>query len=285
MTTFNFINPSQLGSQFQDISTSLTGKLASINTSMTSSENMAGSIISKQIFTVDQTAAYQTQTQADAMIQYADIEEFRNSKDVNNISLQDKTDVIANIRIIQQVINDNSPVKDMIPRYTRMFIESMSTSKNEYYQLIKTFDSFKTFFFGSQPQIARFQGTLFNAINQDWYNDFVYNYTNYMSGTKCVEQNAKAYIQLEDELFEGYIIDPVFNKNAMNSKGVPFSFTMIVTYQTPLNPEIVALRNRVTTDPKANKKDASSRWDSLPPTLKKVVQQFFTTGNTCGIGG
>lgn len=195
--------------------------------------------------------------------------------------IQEKVESYASIRLVRQARMDSSKSfkqfeeeTNIIPPYTRFFLQNTSHANQEKYQIVQTFRDFKIFFYGKQPVIKNYSGYLLNAKNQDWMQDFEYVYENYLRGTKSVELNALTYLTFDNVIVEGYVINSQFNQTALEQNGVPFSFSMIVLDRVPVNIEDVRLRNRVT-DTLRNRNQVIDNQKKLPSAALEKMRQFF----------
>lgn len=145
--------------------------------------------------------------------------------------LQDpENEEIASIRLVGKA-TDNSKREDidLIPPFTKMFLEGAQESHMERSQVVETFGDFYAFFFGERPVTYTFNGTLLNTKDINWRQDFQFYYDNFLRGTKAVEYKAKVILTYGLSQVEGFILG--FNSQVMaaNEKGVPISFQMLVT--------------------------------------------------------
>lgn len=136
-----------------------------------------------------------------------------------------------------------SPLKNVIPPYTKFFLESVSESRVEKAQIIETFGAFIAFFFGRRPEVYQFGGRLLNAKNHDWKNDFQEVYDNFLRGTKAVESGATVFIQYDDVVAEGFLMNCNVEFSGVANNECPFSFSMLVINRAPVN-QIARLRER-----------------------------------------
>lgn len=137
----------------------------------------------------------------------------------------------------------SSPLKNVIPPYTKFFLESVSESRVEKAQVIETFGAFIAFFFGRRPEVYQFGGRLLNTKNHDWKNDFQETYDNFLRGTKAVENGATVFIQYDDVVAEGFLMNCNVEYSGVANNECPFSFSMLVTNRAPVN-QIARLRER-----------------------------------------
>jgi len=113
---------------------------------------------------------------------------------------------------------------------TDFLLEEVQEQMAERFQLQETFGDFNVFFFGRRAEIFTYSGTLINAGGDlGWRNNFLYNYENYLRGTKCAELKARAYMLYDDVVREGYILSAGLSQNSVVEGAVKFNFTLLVT--------------------------------------------------------
>lgn len=150
--------------------------------------------------------------------------------------------VLASIRLVDpRKIKNNGPnsgtPKDaqLIPEYSKFFLEAVQESENERFQIVETFNDFYVYFHGKKPPIYTFSGHLLNLLNYNWMNEFMYYYENFWRGTKAVELGARVFLTYNYQQIQGYILNVGTNLNALTDKAVPFQFSMIVTKRLIFN--------------------------------------------------
>ena len=145
-----------------------------------------------------------------------------------------KFDEPASIRLIGKpsgpgvITSPNSPDVDLIPPFTKFFLESVQEGHTERSQIVETFGQFYVFFFGERPPIYTFSGTLLNTENINWSNDYRLYYDQFLRGTKCVENNARVVLTYSYTQLEGYILGTGTSFNSVNEQGVGFTFQLLV---------------------------------------------------------
>jgi len=112
--------------------------------------------------------------------------------------------------------------------YTNFLIQSVSMPRQEKQQIIETFGEDYLYMFGDAPRVYTINALLMNTLDFNWFNEFWYNYENYLRGTKLVERGARAYIFNDDMLWECYIIGMSATKNSANRNAVPIQLTVFV---------------------------------------------------------
>jgi len=202
--------------------------------------------------------------------------------------LMEKKDQSATIRLIRRVrpgdSGGNDPSKNtsktpwvhIIPPNTKFFLERVSENREEKVQITDTFGEWIAFFFGRRPEVYSYSGTLLNAKNHDWKNEFQENYENFLRGTQAVKHRATMFLQYDDVVVEGFMLNCNLQMNAIQDKAVPFSFNLLVINRSPLSPgNLLAMRFARTTLTASEQqlfKDMSAALD-LTKTGNKSQQQ------------
>jgi hypothetical protein len=133
----------------------------------------------------------------------------------------------ASIRVWGQRPSDNRAV-DIIPPYSKFFLESVQESHTERSQIVETFGDYYVFMFGERPPVYNFAGQLVNSRFTNWVTDFMFLYDRYMRGTRCVENNAVVVMTYGNRQIEGLMLNTANNTTATIEGAVPFSFSMVV---------------------------------------------------------
>lgn len=117
-------------------------------------------------------------------------------------------------------------------RSTNFLVTGYSATRKERSQIIQTFGEDFTFFYGDQPRVYQIQGVLMHTADFNWRNEFIYNYENYLRGTKLVERKARAYISQSGLLWEGYAMQFGWQETAAQPNHVQFTLQFLVTNET-----------------------------------------------------
>jgi len=188
--------------------------------------------------------------------------------------LAEKSDQPATIRLIRrrkpEELDDipageiRMPWVNLIPPNTKFFLEQVNEAREEKVQVIDTFGEWVAFFFGRKPEVYSYSGTLLNAKNHDWKNEFQFNYDNYLRGSQAVKHRATMILQYDDVMVEGYMMNCAISQSSMADKSVPFQFTLLVINRSSLNPiQSLALRFQRTDATQLEQQLFNSMSDSL----------------------
>lgn len=136
---------------------------------------------------------------------------------------------------------------DVLLESTEFILEDAQEQMAERYQLQETFGDFNVFFFGKRAEIFSYSGSLLNAAgNLQWRNQFLYQYENYLRGSKCAELKARAYLLYDDIIREGFILSAAVQQSSSVDGVVKFNFTLLVTNKKILG-EVPKTRSGVIT--------------------------------------
>ena len=135
---------------------------------------------------------------------------------------------IASIRIFGKGTQGQTD-KDLIAPYSKFIINGVQEAHIERSQIVETFGDFYVFFYGERPPVYNFTGTLINTRNANWVTDWNFMYDNFLRGTKCVEQKARAIVTYGGRQIDGLMLDTSNTTVAATEGGVSFQFRMVVT--------------------------------------------------------
>lgn len=136
--------------------------------------------------------------------------------------------------------------------YSNFIMQRLDESRQEKSQILETFGDSYVFFFGERPRIINVSGLLMNTLDFNWRTEFWYNYENTLRGTKLVEQNARMYLQWDDIIVEGYMLQAQARDDSDMPYHIPFSFTMFVTahiYLSQIGTDDYPVTHAVNIDP------------------------------------
>lgn len=188
--------------------------------------------------------------------------------------LSEKSDRSAIIRLIQRRMPDevaavnpmekNVPWVNIIPPNTKFFLENVTENREEKVQVVDTFGQWVAYFFGRKPEVYSFSGTLLNAKNHDWKNEFQENYDYFLRGSEAVRRRATMVIQYDDVIVEGYMLNCQLSLSGASDKAAPFAFSLLVINRSPINPRnMIGLRE--------NRGDISDAENQLFEDLQEVL--------------
>jgi hypothetical protein len=148
--------------------------------------------------------------------------------------------------------------------YTNFFLQSVSENREEKQQIMETFGDPYIFFFGQRARVMQFQGVLLNTWDFNWEAEWWDNYENYLRGTRCVENDARLYLQYDNVMIGGYIIGCASQKQAEQRNFTTFSFTMFITDYTNLS-------NPTLGDPQSRGSDWASKRGAEPSPSSEAL--------------
>jgi len=167
--------------------------------------------------------------------------------------VSEREDKVAVIRLIRRrrpeelaALDPNEPRVpwiNLIPPNTKFFLEQVQENREEKVQVIDTFGEWIAFFFGKKPEVYSYAGTLLNAENHNWKDEFQENYEHFLRGSQAVQNRATMVLQYDSVMVEGYMLNCSISMNAMADKAVPFTFNLLVINRSPIDPRgMIGLR-------------------------------------------
>jgi hypothetical protein len=165
---------------------------------------------------------------------------------INSRVLGEADDKIATISLSSDTnLSEESAGGDVVTAYSRFFLQAVSESQVEKFQIVETFTAFYTFFYGKRPPVYSFRGTLLNDENHKWTNDLMFFYENFFRGTRSAELNTQAVISYDGRLVSGFILNLNIQQSAEMNKGATFSMDVLITdhQQVKFSADIDALIN------------------------------------------
>jgi len=145
-----------------------------------------------------------------------------------------KSETYATLQLIKagEMHADNNLI------FEEFLLQNTQEVAQEKYQLVETFGETVGFFFGSRPKVYTYSGTLLNTNDYPWRDNWKDFYEKHLRGTRCVEGQKRAYLTYDFVLREGYILSMGMSDNAAVPNNLNFNFTMFITREVSLNPQI-----------------------------------------------
>lgn len=116
--------------------------------------------------------------------------------------------------------------------YSNFFLQNINEERAEKQQILETFGEAFIFLFGERARLISFSGILLNTSDFNWEAEWWHNYDNYLRGTRCVENDARVFLNFDETLVTGYITAAAATKNAQDKNWVNFQFQMFITGYT-----------------------------------------------------
>jgi hypothetical protein len=121
-------------------------------------------------------------------------------------------------------------------------------------------------------------GYLLNTPDFPWLSEWLFNYENELRGTKLIEHNARAYLNIGLSVYEGYFMNYNLAQVAGDELRVPFSFTFFVTNVTHVPEAYFGNWHQLILTPRTTEGYSSDEdpWlTALQSMGSTVAQQFF----------
>lgn len=99
-------------------------------------------------------------------------------------------------------------------------------------QIVKIHQHFggewNAFFFGSKPEMYRFDGFFIDSEEYPYYQEFMVAYEKYLAGRKCVENKMQMKIVYDGRIVDGYMLNIMTSTAAATPYMKQFTFTILV---------------------------------------------------------
>lgn len=194
--------------------------------------------------------------------------------------IQLKKDTVASITVLGNVprglVNSSvdSTSGDMVGRSSithNFMLEGLTESRSEKFQPITTFGPAFGYFMGEQPRMLQGQGRLINTRDFSWLIEWWDNYASVLRGTQLTSKGARAYLTVDDRVFEGYFVSANVGQNSGDPHSAQFSFQFWVT-----NEDVLVTPGLTRVDPR-HEPPASSRYiefdEELAPPENEVPDE------------
>lgn len=131
-------------------------------------------------------------------------------------------------RINSDLVNSSAP--QMNVNYTsNLMIQSVQESRQEKSQIIQTFGEDFVYFLGEQPSQIQIAAQLLDSQNFQWHQEWWVNYSNALRGTRLVDKSSRVFLEVDDIMFEGYILSASTSRAADDHLRVNLTFSMLIT--------------------------------------------------------
>lgn len=113
--------------------------------------------------------------------------------------------------------------------YVEFFLQQVNETFQEIMQIDKVLsDDYVSFFFGQQPPVFQYAGSLLNSLQDDQRTGFARAYATLLRGTQLARRGALVRLRYDSVLITGVMTAHQQSLNADNEMIVPFSFSLLV---------------------------------------------------------
>jgi len=174
----------------------------------------------------------------------------KEQKEVNQTALNYRLQILeaadANPEDIQRVkdqILAESKLEDQVYQTDHFILQGINRPNTEKFQVVETFGEPAIIFYDQRAKIYQFNGTLLNAENVLWRDEFFDAYNRYLRGTMVAENNYRMLLTFDEMMLEGALLNININQTADSPKGVSMSFQMYVEKETMLALDKIIVAN------------------------------------------
>ena len=117
------------------------------------------------------------------------------------------------------------------------FLQQITEPYSEAMQVDKVIgDNYVAFFFGQEPPVFQYSGTLLNSMQDDQRTGFALAYQHLLRGSQLAKRNALVRLRYDSVIVSGVMTSSVQSLNAENELVVPFQFSLLVKEYVWLKP-------------------------------------------------
>lgn len=192
--------------------------------------------------------------------------------------------IIGKSPAVMYVVDANTNAIQYITN--KFYLTGSQELREEKAQIMETFGSAVSFFFGQKQTIYSFSGMLLEAgsplANYEhkylWTSSFLSLYDNHLRASKLAEQKNKAVLVFENNILYGYPINMNIQRNSNSPAANQFSFAMLVTHHRMLEASSIKdlYAMPTTTNIKellATLSDLDAKLDDAKKELKKMLKE------------
>ena len=144
---------------------------------------------------------------------------------------------------------------------TNLIVQRVDESRQEKQQIIETFGEDFVYYYGQRPRMLQVNAILPDSLEFQYAQEFWTNYDRALRGTKLVTRDARVFLDVAGQIFEGYLSTAQTSRSADQPRIIQLNFTMYITHSYYVRP----LDNR---------KLAESHRNPPPNTLSE--RKYFT---------
>lgn len=163
--------------------------------------------------------------------------------------------------------------------YVDFFLQQASEPFQEIMQVDKVLsDDYVAFFYGQQPPVFQYSGTLLNTLQDDQRSGFARAYNTMLRGTQMARRGALARLRYDSVIVTGVMVSHQQALNADNETAVPFSFSFLVKEYVVLSEPVFSRKSPAQfVELSADAAVASLQANSLPNSGPGNPQTTATT--------
>ena len=121
---------------------------------------------------------------------------------------------------------------------TNLIVQRVDESRQEKQQIIETFGEDFVYYYGQRPRMLQINAILPDSLEFQYAQEFWTNYDRALRGTKLVTRDARVFLDIAGQIFEGYLSTAQTTRSADQPRLIQLNFTMYIThsyYVRPLN--------------------------------------------------
>ena len=119
---------------------------------------------------------------------------------------------------------------------TNLIVQRVDESRQEKQQIIETFGEDFVYYYGQRPRMLQVSALLPDSLEFQYAQEFWTNYDRALRGTRLVTRDARIFLDIAGQIFEGYLSTAQTSRSADQPRTVQLNFTMYVTHSYYIRP-------------------------------------------------
>ena len=119
---------------------------------------------------------------------------------------------------------------------TNLIVQRIDESRQEKQQIIETFGEDFVYYYGQRPRMLQVNAILPDSLEFQYAQEFWTNYDRALRGTKLVMRDARVFLDIAGQIFEGYLSTAQTTRSADQPRIIQLNFTMYITHSYYVRP-------------------------------------------------
>jgi len=119
---------------------------------------------------------------------------------------------------------------------TNLIVQKIDESRQEKQQIIETFGEDFVYYYGQRPRMLQVSAVLPDSLEFQYAQEFWTNYDRALRGTRLVTRDARVFLDVAGQVFEGYLSSAQTSRSADQPRIINLSFTMYITHSYYIRP-------------------------------------------------
>ena len=122
------------------------------------------------------------------------------------------------------------------PSTSNLIVQRVDETRQEKQQIIETFGEDFVYYYGQRPRMLQVNAILPDSLDFQYAQEFWTNYDRALRGTKLVTRDARVFLDVAGQIFEGYLHTAQTTRSADQPRLIQLNFTMYITHSYYVRP-------------------------------------------------